>query len=223
MGDTVSWSSLTAALLLGYVLGSLPLSYLVARARGVNIFEVGTGQAGATNVWREVDRWLGFLVFLLDGFKGVGAIAVARLLGLEGAWLMLPALTVTMGHWNSLFTGFRGGDGISTAWGVVAALMGWAIVVPVLIFLIVTMVWNSKLSHPTVWGGLAAYIALVLIAQTSTFEREPVIVLGAGGLVLAVLLHNTVYHRRVKARQQALLDTHSHASPEGESGSGGRT
>ena len=64
---------LVTALVVGYLLGSLPFGYLVARAKGVNIFEVGSKNPGATNVSRSVGRWWGRLVLLLDAIKGVVA------------------------------------------------------------------------------------------------------------------------------------------------------
>src|SRR5438045_7246586 len=61
------------ALVVGYLLGSMPFGYLVARAKGVNIFEVGSKNPGATNVRRVLGRGPGNLVFFLDALKGAGA------------------------------------------------------------------------------------------------------------------------------------------------------
>lgn len=205
MSESISWSALAAVLLTGYVIGSLPTAYLAARSRGINIFEVGTGQAGATNVWREVSARLALVVFLLDVGKGVGAVLVGRLLGLDGAWLLLPALTVTMGHWNSLFTGFRGGDGLSIFCGVALALIGAAIVVPFAAAAAVALGLNSRMSHPTMLGGMAGYITLVIVAQTSSFGVEPKIVLGLTGLMFGVLVHSIAYHRKINARRRATM------------------
>src|ERR1044071_4363243 len=67
--------TIALALVIGYLLGSLPFGYLVARAKGVNIFEVGSRNPGATNVRRVLGRGPGNLVFFLDALKGALAVA----------------------------------------------------------------------------------------------------------------------------------------------------
>jgi glycerol-3-phosphate acyltransferase PlsY len=217
VSESISWSALAAVLLAGYVIGSLPTAYLVARSRGVNIFEVGTGQAGATNVWREVSARLAAVVFLLDVGKGVGAVFVGRLFGLDGAWLLLPALTVTMGHWNSLFTGFRGGDGLSIFCGAAVALIGGAVVIPFAAAATVALGFNSRLSHPTIGGGMTGYITFVIVAQTPSFGVEPKIILGLTGLMFGVLVHSIAYHRKINARRRALVPAETTSPPEPQS------
>ncbi|MBI2965520.1 MAG: glycerol-3-phosphate acyltransferase, partial [Chloroflexi bacterium] len=83
---------LTLAALAAYVLGSLPFAYGVSRSRGVNIFEVGSGQAGATNVFRHIGPRYAAIVFFGDIAKGALAVLFGGWLGLTGAWLLVPAL-----------------------------------------------------------------------------------------------------------------------------------
>src|ERR1700678_1092524 len=126
----------------GYLLGALPFGYLVARSRGVNIFEVGSGSPGATNVRRVLGRGPGNLVFFLDALKGAPAAALPLLL--SRAYLLRPppasaapaqgvdpaivlgcvglALAI-VGHSFSCFTRFRGGKGVATAAGGLLVLM----------------------------------------------------------------------------------------------------
>src|SRR5476649_1118232 len=108
----------------GYLLGSLPFGYLVARAKGVNIFEVGSKNPGATNVRRVLGRWPGNLVLVLDAAKGAAATfapwgyrvafrAQAPALDATGYFYLALAGLVgaILGHSFSVFTGFRGGKG----------------------------------------------------------------------------------------------------------------
>ena len=81
---------LLIAVLLGYLLGSIPVAYQVSRRRGVDIFARGTGLPGAANVYRAVGHKSGGLVFAGDLAKGALAIIVADRLGLEGVWVLLP-------------------------------------------------------------------------------------------------------------------------------------
>jgi len=127
-----AWSA--AAALFGYLLGSLPFGYIVARAHGVDIFKVGSGNPGATNVKRvlgerfgDKGRRAGNLVFLLDAVKGALAAAwpalpllhapESRLLGLIGV------IAAVLGHSFSVFTKFKGGKGVATAAGGLVVLM----------------------------------------------------------------------------------------------------
>jgi acyl-phosphate glycerol 3-phosphate acyltransferase len=121
-------------LLVSYLIGAVPFGYLVARARGVDIFRQGSGNIGATNVGRILGRRFGFLVFLLDFAKGAVPTAAAAWLtrlrfGSEMEY-QLPALlpvgaglAAFLGHCYSVYLRFRGGKGVATAAGVVAVLL----------------------------------------------------------------------------------------------------
>src|SRR6266478_8134208 len=76
----MDWLPILLTPLAGYLIGSIPFGYLVARARGVDIFEHGSGNIGATNVGRILGRPFGVLVFLLDFSKGAVPVALALLL-----------------------------------------------------------------------------------------------------------------------------------------------
>jgi glycerol-3-phosphate acyltransferase PlsY len=127
----MEWLILAGALVAGYLLGSLPFGVWVARAKGVDIFAVGSGNPGATNVKRAVGRGAGNLVFLLDFLKGVAAVGWP----LWKSWSYqyvdsgLPEMTAAaglvgaiVGHSYSCFTGFRGGKGVATSLGGLMAL-----------------------------------------------------------------------------------------------------
>src|SRR5580658_449193 len=128
-GDTLVPLAIAAAA--GYLLGSLPFGYMVARSRGVDIFSVGSRSPGATNVRRVLGSGPGNVVLALDVLKGavaagwpllavwgaLSAAAAPRTLGYVG---LASAL---LGHSFSCFTRFRGGKGVATAAGGLAVLM----------------------------------------------------------------------------------------------------
>src|SRR3954464_14051604 len=91
--------SLTIAAVVGYLLGSLPFGYVVARAKGVNIFEVGSKNPGATNVRRVLGAGPGNLVFALDALKGALATAwpLVYFAGLEMSSCPLGVLCSSLG------------------------------------------------------------------------------------------------------------------------------
>jgi acyl phosphate:glycerol-3-phosphate acyltransferase len=119
---------LAAALVaLGYLLGSLPFGYWLPRlVSGVDIRTVGSGNTGATNVWRALGFKLGLSVALLDIAKGAAAALVARWLA-DDLVAVLAGVGAMIGHWRPLFLGFaKGGKMVATIGGVGLALAFFA-------------------------------------------------------------------------------------------------
>lgn len=130
--------------LASYLIGAVPFAYLLARAKGVDIRAIGSGNVGATNVFRAVSRPLGILTFLLDVGKGFGpAFLLPRLAPgdlPDRATLSLGLLCACMaviGHTWPVYLRFRGGKGVATTSGALLALVpaaagiafaAWAIV-----------------------------------------------------------------------------------------------
>lgn len=119
---------LAASLLLAYVIGSVPVAVILTRAHGIDIFAVGTGNPGASNVFREVGMWQGATVFLLDIAKGIAPVYIARWIGTPDYMLPIVAAATVIGVWFPVFLRFRGGAGLAAGVGGVMALQGiWAI------------------------------------------------------------------------------------------------
>lgn len=116
------------ATILAFLLGSVPTGYLVARAKGVDIRRHGSGNIGATNVFRTLGKPLGIFVFFADALKGFGAVWLAVRFGGAGPWDgIAAAVAVIAGHNYTPWLGFKGGKGIATSAGVLVALMPWAV------------------------------------------------------------------------------------------------
>lgn len=133
-----------AAAFAGFALGALPFGLWVGRARGIDLREHGSGNLGATNVYRTLGPRLGLAVFLLDAGKGVAAVLVARAIagaalpGGAGAAGLIGAIAAVLGHSFTPLAGFKGGKGVATSAGAMlaatpvaslVALMGFAIAV----------------------------------------------------------------------------------------------
>ena len=126
---------------LAYLAGSIPFGYLMGLTRGVDIRTVGSGNIGATNVFRTLGKRLGVFTFALDVAKGVAAVAVVP----QAVWscagagapplgaLVACAAAVMLGHAFPVFLGFRGGKGVATGLGLAigpaphSALLGLAV------------------------------------------------------------------------------------------------
>ena len=113
--------------MVGYLLGSIPFGVLVAKKMGVDIYSVGSGNPGATNVLRSIGKPAGYTVFLLDFLKGVLATVWFKfgLVAFSGdpnlALWGLPA--AVLGHTYPLFAKFKGGKGVATAMGGLLGVM----------------------------------------------------------------------------------------------------
>jgi glycerol-3-phosphate acyltransferase PlsY len=111
-------------LLAGYLLGSIPFSFLVARLCGVSdVRAVGSGNVGATNVMRAVGRRAGVLAFALDAGKGAAASALALALAPLPPQPALAAVGAVLGHMYPVWLGFRGGKGVATGAGAFLPLV----------------------------------------------------------------------------------------------------
>ena len=113
--------------MVGYLLGSIPFGVLLAKRMGVDIYSVGSGNPGATNVLRSIGKPAGYTVFLLDFLKGVLATVWFKfgLVAFSGdpnlALWGLPA--AVLGHTYPLFAKFKGGKGVATAMGGLLGVM----------------------------------------------------------------------------------------------------
>ncbi|MBN1857536.1 MAG: glycerol-3-phosphate acyltransferase [Dehalococcoidia bacterium] len=129
------------AILLGYLLGSIPFAYLVTRARKqVDIRDVDIGNAGAGSVIRVVGLRDGIFVLICDIGKGVLSVALAQILGVGMAWVFAAGLASVVGHVYPVFINFRGGQGAATLIGVflgiVPKAMGLALAVMGIVLLL---------------------------------------------------------------------------------------
>ncbi len=105
-------------LLCAYLFGSLPFSFVVARACGVrDVRSVGSGNVGATNVMRVAGKSAGLLAFVLDASKGAAAALIAHKLQPDTALAPWAAVLAVLGHLYPVFLGFRGGKGVATGAG----------------------------------------------------------------------------------------------------------
>jgi glycerol-3-phosphate acyltransferase PlsY len=191
MGGGVPDSALTAIVVgAGYLAGSMPFGYWLVRAvKHDDIRRHGSGNIGATNVWRAYGRRLGVPVMLLDVLKGLVPALVATLV--VGKWAgVLAGGAAMLGHWRPLFLGFaKGGKMVATAGGTllgVAPLVGLAsAAVWILCFLL--------LRYASAASMLAA--ASIPLLAWAFGEPWPVIGFGVGSAVAVVVLHRANVRR----------------------------
>jgi glycerol-3-phosphate acyltransferase PlsY len=129
--------------LFGYLLGSVPTGLLLARFFSkVDPRKTGSGNIGATNIFRTAGKVLGVLTLVGDVLKGMIPIGIAIQLGISDLWLAAVGLSAFLGHIFPIFLGFRGGKGVATALGVYLVISPIAVLIEFLLF--AGLVWRWR-------------------------------------------------------------------------------
>lgn len=137
----------------GYLLGSIPTGYLAGVAKGIDIRAVGSGNIGATNAFRILGKTAGIIVLVVDGMKGWVAVAIVPELvskmfsatpwndqAAESEYLRIIAgISVILGHNYTCWLKFKGGKGIATSAGVLAALMPVTFIISLATWIVVCL------------------------------------------------------------------------------------
>jgi len=175
---------------IGYVIGSFPTAYLVARTKGVDIFAVGSGNMGATNVIRAVGARYGLLVWAIDGAKGVLAILLARLIvpDYQATAGVLAAVAAVAGHnWSllaTLLTGsIRGGKGAATAMGTFILLAPTLLVALVLAVAMTIVLLTCYVSLGVLTAVAVAAVAFLALVIAGWMDPVYTVYLLAGWMV----------------------------------------
>ena len=184
---------LLLSIVASYVLGALPLAEQISRRHGVDIFAAGTGLAGASNVRKSVGKWSGLLVLAGDVAKGSLAVLIARFLGVEGPWVLLAASAAIAGHWKSVFTGFKGGDGLATLGGVMLVVFPLHGLISVAIATLVSL-GGQRMPYTSLLSIVFGYLTLAIL--NLAFLSDTALTLGIGGLAAMVLAYASFGHVR---------------------------
>jgi glycerol-3-phosphate acyltransferase PlsY len=191
-----------------YLLGSIPTGYLVARARGIDIRAVGSGNIGATNVFRMVGKTAGVFALVVDGLKGYAACTwlsdwVLTLLGgpttSTELCRILAGLTAVLGHNFTCWLKFKGGKGIATSAGVYFALAPLAAGIA-LVTWIVTAVLTRYVSIASIAAAVALPTAVWLTTKDNLFLGIVTTALG----LLAIYKHKGNIQRLLNGTERRL-------------------
>jgi glycerol-3-phosphate acyltransferase PlsY len=206
-----SWIICAILLVDAYLLGSVPMSYLVARSRGIDLRKQGTQQVGGGNLWRTTSRTLGLLVGLFDFLKGALMIFIGWKLGLDAGQQLIVGLGAVIGHNWPVFLRFHGGRGIATSLGIVVffPIMNQSEVTywPLLACGVVglgSLIFFRRTPVPVL-------LALVAMPIVSAAVKEPMVVnLGYGALIVIAIIKRLVaqasYEKRTISMSQLLLN-----------------
>lgn len=173
------------ALLLSYLLGSIPNGLWLCRALWhVDLRQHGSHNIGATNAWRTLGKGPGFLVFFLDMLKGLLAVWLGGMLVGTPLVMILCGVLAIVGHSLSLFLRFHGGKGVATGLGVILMLMPKVTVIVFLVWLLLVLA--------TRYVSLGSIVAAALVPVLALVFGYPALYVVFGVLAAALII---VRHR----------------------------
>ena len=177
--------NLVVAIVIGYLLGSIPFGLVFTRLAGLgDVRKIGSGSIGATNVLRTGNKGLAALTVICDAGKGAVAALICARWGTEA--MLLAAGASVVGHMFPVWLGFRGGKGVATALGVLA-VVAWPIaVVGGLVWLAMAVLFRIS--------SLAALVATVVAAGYGAFivDGEHELLIAAIAVLIIVKHHENI-------------------------------
>ncbi len=149
-----------------YLIGSIPIGFLIAKSKGIDIRTVGSGNIGATNVGRALGKKWQFIVLILDALKGYLAVLTANIIFKNNSTYisfspLLVGSCAIVGHNWTIFLKFKGGKGVATSAGVIAALTIYGLFAGILTYLLVTKT-TKYVSLGSMLGALSITLTIFI-------------------------------------------------------------
>ena len=195
---------LALLILAAYVVGATPFGFLMGKAKGYDIRDHGSGNIGATNVVRIVGKKEGILVFVLDVLKGLVPVLVGThfaedIMGEHAEYFLssvsvLIALAAIMGHNYTFWLNFRGGKGVATSGGAMTALMPWAVLAAVVVWLVVFYA-KRYVALASIFAAVTIPVTVAVQGIVAKHFDEAIVVLAIVVAVMGVWRHRANIER----------------------------
>jgi len=187
-----------AAIVVGYLLGSIPSAYIMAKLRkNIDIREVDIGNMGAGAIFRQIGLWEGIVVLIADIAKGAATILVAQAFGISQPWVLGAGFAAILGHSFPIYIGFRGGQSVATIIGIFLILTPEAIAVTLGLIGIVLFSNYRLFFHRLFFGVACAAPALPLCVWL--FESSALLISYSLAVVMFVAFRNRERLKHPKA------------------------
>ena len=187
-------------LFLGYLFGSFPSGFLAGKiAKGIDIRSLGSGSTGATNVLRHIGKRAAITVFLLDVFKGVLSILVAKYFLLNDSWQVAIGLSTLIGHIWPIWLNWKGGKAVATGLGIFLGL-SWQVGVATLAIFLVVITLFRIVSLASVSAAICLPLIMFLSFKNSNISL-PFLVISLLAMALVIWRHRENIVRLIKGKE----------------------
>ncbi|MDA8414505.1 MAG: glycerol-3-phosphate 1-O-acyltransferase PlsY [Desulfobacteraceae bacterium] len=164
-----------------YLLGSIPTGLLLGKAYGIDVRREGSGNIGATNLYRTVGRKVGVMTLVGDCLKGMLPVLAVKYSALPPEYAAWVGLAAFCGHVFSVFLKFKGGKGVATALGVFLALSPLAVAVALGVFVVMMLAWRY-----VSLGSISAAMVMPITVWALGEGREMIVVTMLIALVVII-------------------------------------
>lgn len=189
--------NIAIAIVAGYLLGSIPFGHIIGRARGVDLREVGSGNIGAANAFRNLGRRWGLTVAALDIAKGVAGAVIGRALT-DDPWPIAAGAAVMVGAIFPVWMRFKGGKGVAAGGGVVIGLFP-------LVSAILVPVWVAIVAISRMTSLAAILCAAMFVPLAWALGHDwPSLILAAAMAALVIYRHRANIVRLVAGTESKL-------------------
>ncbi len=187
-------------LFLGYLFGSFPSAYLAGKiTKGIDIRSLGSGSTGATNVLRHVGKRAAITVFLLDVFKGVLSILLAKYLLLNDSWQVAIGLSTLIGHIWPVWLNWKGGKAVATGLGIFLGL-SWQVGLATLGVFILMITLFRIVSLASISAALALPL-IMFLSFTNSGISLPFLVISLLAMSLVIWRHRENLVRLIQGEE----------------------
>jgi glycerol-3-phosphate acyltransferase PlsY len=166
-GDGAHIAALFIVIVAAYLTGSIPTGVLLGKAYGIDVRKEGSGNIGATNLYRTVGRKVGIITLVGDCLKGFLPVLLVKFSALPPEFAAWVGLAAFCGHVFSVFLKFRGGKGVATALGVFLALAPLAVAIAIAVFAVLMFVWRY-VSLGSIAAAAVMPLAVFFLGESST-------------------------------------------------------
>jgi glycerol-3-phosphate acyltransferase PlsY len=181
------------AFIIGFGFGIIPFSYILARIKGINLKEVGSGNIGATNLGRFLGLRFFILGFVLDGLKGLVPVLLVKGLYYPAA---LAGTGAILGHiFNPLFR-FQGGKGVSTTIGVAIGLMPKSFVISLAAWIIVYLA-TYTIALASISFAIVLPVITTILGEAELIDRIFILIMA----LLIIYAHRSNIKRIIKKEE----------------------
>lgn len=188
---------LLSALVVAYLIGSIPCGVVLTRITGAgDVRSSGSGNIGATNVYRTAGRRLGILTLVGDMLKGLLPMLVAVNLGFTPSQIALIAAALFLGHCYPIYLGFKGGKGVATALGIFLVLSPLSVLIALILFAAVVWKWRYISLGSIVAAGFFPFLIYAL-------DRSVPLFLGTLFISAMVVIRHRTNIERLRAGEES--------------------